>query len=240
MERETLDRILELQLSALTTREIDGVKYFGRGFQAALPNAPDSIEVESLTGLVDFVSKNREAFPREEMAVLVRNEGSVRLYGKMGQWGPEAKRFRPMYVQVIRNTGIDGFPFGQFMDHETFIIKLMTQFVWTPELSAFIAKVRTLKSENSVQTDDNGTVSKVTRKEGIELDIPREINSLQPYRTFSEVEQPKTPFIFRATLKNGEPSCALLECDGGAWLNQVRINIKAYLETALPDIPVLA
>ena len=45
MERETLDRILELQLSALTTREIDGVKYFGRGFQAALPNAPDSIEV---------------------------------------------------------------------------------------------------------------------------------------------------------------------------------------------------
>lgn len=245
MERETLDRILEIQLSALTTREIDGVKYMGSGFKAVLPNVPDSMEMESLTGIIDFVAKNREAFAKEEMSILVRNQSAVCLYGKMGQWGSEAKRFRPLYVQVIRNTKIEEFPFREYLDHETFIIKLMTQFVWTPELTAFIAKVRTLKSESSVQTDDNGTVNKVTRKDGIDLDIPREIISLQPYRTFPEVEQPKTPFIFRATLKSGEPSCALLECDGGAWLNQARTNIKAYLEKAiaekaLGDIPVFA
>ena len=106
--------------------------------------------------------------------------------------------------------------------------------------SGFITKVRSIKAENSVQTEDNGTVNKVTRKEGIELNMDREIIKLKPYRTFSEVEQPQTPFIFRATLKNGEVHCALLECDGGAWLNQARLNIKAYLEAALPEIPVLA
>ena len=91
-----------------------------------------------------------------------------------------------------------------------------------------------------MQTEDNGVTNKTTRKEGIELAMDREIIKLKPYRTFVEVEQPQTPFIFRATLRNGEVQCALLECDGGAWLNQVRLNIKAYLEAALPDIPVLA
>ena len=240
MNKEALDRILEVHDAAREVREIEGIKYTTGKLRAILQNVPDSIEVESLTGLVDFVNKNREAFPKEEMIALVRNQGLVRLYGKMGQWGEEAKRFRPLYVQVFRNTDIQEFPFGQFQDHETFVIKLMTQFVWDENLSVFITKVRSIKAENSVQTDDNGTVNKVTRKEGIELNMDREIIKLKPYRTFSEVEQPQTPFIFRATLKNGEVQCALLECDGGAWLNQARLNIKAYLEAALPEIPVLA
>ena len=240
MNKEALDRILEVHDAARAVREINGVQYTTGNLRAILPNAPDSIEVESLTGLVDFVNKNRESFPREEMVALVKSQDAVVLYGKMDEWGPDQKRFRPQYARVVRNKDIEEFPFGQFQDHETFVIKLMTQFVWDESLSAFITKVRLIKAENSVQTEDNGVTNKTTRKEGIELAMDREIIKLKPYRTFVEVEQPQTPFIFRATLRNGEVQCALLECDGGAWLNQVRLNIKAYLEAALPDIPVLA
>jgi hypothetical protein len=240
MNKEALDRILEIHDAAREVRSIEGIKYTTGNLRAILPSPPEPIEMESLTGLVDFVGKNREQFPQEEMAILVKSQSAVRLCGKMSEWGPEAKSFRPQYANIIRNKDIEEFAFGDFMDHETFIIKLMTQFVWDDGLTAFIARVRTIKSGSSIETEDNGTVNKVTKKEGIELNMDREIIKLRPFRTFSEVEQPQTPFIFRATLRGGEVQCALLECDGGAWLNQARLNIKAYLEKALPDIPVFA
>ncbi|PFR65873.1 hypothetical protein COK29_26730, partial [Bacillus cereus] len=56
--------------------------------------------------------------------------------------------------------------------------------------------------------------------------------SLQPYRTFVEVEQPKSNFIFR--MKDG-PRCSIHEADGGAWKLQAMNNIEDYLTTALAD-----
>ena len=53
---------------------------------------------------------------------------------------------------------------------------------------------------------------------------------LAPYRTFLEVEQPSSSFIFR--MKNG-PRGAIFEADGGAWRNQAILNIKEYLTKEL-------
>ena len=55
---------------------------------------------------------------------------------------------------------------------------------------------------------------------------------LKPYRTFTEVEQPESDFIFR--MKDmGSVCCALFEADGGAWRNVAMHNIKAYLQEQL-------
>lgn len=61
--------------------------------------------------------------------------------------------------------------------------------------------------------------------------------TLRPYRTFNEVEQPASSFVFRA--KDG-PMFALFEADNGAWRGQAMQNIKAYLERAVPDLKVIA
>lgn len=53
---------------------------------------------------------------------------------------------------------------------------------------------------------------------------------LAPYRTFLEVEQPESQFIFR--MKDG-PRCAIFEADGGAWRNQAITNIREYLKNEL-------
>ena len=58
---------------------------------------------------------------------------------------------------------------------------------------------------------------------------------LRPYRTFPEVEQPASSFIFRMKENDGV-CCALFEADGGAWKNEAMRNIKEYLKENLCDL----
>lgn len=80
---------------------------------------------------------------------------------------------------------------------------------------------------------DNGISQSATIKTGI-LDvedriIPNPVH-LMPYRTFIEVEQPTSQFIFRMKSGRGDGvSCALFEADGGAWENEAMQNVKCYL-----------
>lgn len=55
---------------------------------------------------------------------------------------------------------------------------------------------------------------------------------LKPYRTFLEVDQPESAFIFRMKEGHGV-ECAIFEADGGAWMMEAMQNIKAYLEKEL-------
>ncbi len=69
-----------------------------------------------------------------------------------------------------------------------------------------------------------------------EVEVPSPCR-LMPYRTFTEVAQPMSNFIFR--VKDNDRlgvTCALFEADGGAWKNEAKANIKAYLEKELADV----
>ena len=62
---------------------------------------------------------------------------------------------------------------------------------------------------------------------------------LRPYRTFVEVQQPASRFIFR--LEQGREqtvNAAIIEADGGAWKLEAVKNIVTYLENALADTGV--
>ncbi len=84
---------------------------------------------------------------------------------------------------------------------------------------------------------DDGVTQKATIKQGIasktEAIVPNPVK-LRPYRTFIEVEQPVSEFIFRMKDNQGI-HCALFEADGGAWKNAAMKNVKDYLESALAD-----
>lgn len=54
---------------------------------------------------------------------------------------------------------------------------------------------------------------------------------------FDALAQPMSNFIFR--VKDNDRygvTCALFEADGGAWKNEAKANIKAYLEKELADV----
>lgn len=57
---------------------------------------------------------------------------------------------------------------------------------------------------------------------------------LQPFRTFVEVDQPESAFVFRMRDDGRDGvQCAIFEADGGAWKNEAMENIKVYLQAQL-------
>ena len=59
-----------------------------------------------------------------------------------------------------------------------------------------------------------------------------------PYRTFLEVPQPASDFVFRISEgRGGAPAFKLVAADGGLWKSQAVDNVKNYLVKALADVP---
>ncbi|MDF9627266.1 hypothetical protein P5775_32030, partial [Bacillus cereus] len=80
---------------------------------------------------------------------------------------------------------------------------------------------------------DDGVSQAVTVKTGVasrgNAKVPNPVQ-LSPYRTFVEVKQPESKFVFR--MREGA-RCGLFEADGGAWKLEAMNNIKEYLNEAL-------
>ena len=57
---------------------------------------------------------------------------------------------------------------------------------------------------------------------------------LIPYRTFLEVKQPESDFIFRMREGHDGVECAIFEADGGAWkmeaMREISKCLRNYLE----------
>ena len=83
---------------------------------------------------------------------------------------------------------------------------------------------------------DDGVTQKATVKKGIngkeDAVVPNPVN-LRPYRTFTEVEQPESEFVFRMKQSDHDVCCALFEADGGAWKREAMKKVKEYLEFEL-------
>lgn len=75
-----------------------------------------------------------------------------------------------------------------------------------------------------------------------QVDVPNQVK-LQPFRTFAEVKQPESEFVFRLK-KSGENIYAgIFEADGGAWKLEAIKRIKGYLEkelSGMDNIVILA
>lgn len=89
---------------------------------------------------------------------------------------------------------------------------------------------------------------RVTAHSGISLvkqvSVPNPV-VLAPYRTFTEVEQPKSPFVFRIRQTGDEVQAALFAADADAWKREAIANIRDWFEQHIPqelreDVIILA
>ena len=74
---------------------------------------------------------------------------------------------------------------------------------------------------------------KTTIKQGIaskaDVLVPNPV-TLIPYRTFLEVTQPESQFVFRIKDSGGQPVFKIVEAEGGLWRNAAMQSIKEYFE----------
>lgn len=230
---EVLDRILELKALSIPDVDRDGILYTARPLRPILPMVPIAVEVHTLSGLVDLIN----ALGLAEVFVQVVSPGKVTVSATNADLAEQ--RAELVKCTTIHDT--QPFAFGSFYNPEEFAIALQSKFVEdVGDLTGLLRLASNVRQEAVTINDDDGFSQKISASAGVHL--KKEITSkprlmLAPYRTFPEVEQPVSQFLFRA--KGGSPTelpkLALFEADGGKWRVDATENIARFLRVLLPD-----
>ncbi|MBD5464072.1 MAG: hypothetical protein HDR24_13640 [Lachnospiraceae bacterium] len=234
MIKSAIDRILELAVPNVKT--INGRNFSDKDLEPIDAELrASSISMNTLTGLIDYI-KCQKDFKEIPYIVQIVSPTEVRLISSL-----DKDRKREVLAEV--KAEIPDFSYGRFIENESFIIGVQSKFLDgnaekndKPVVLQFAGNV---KAGTVTEYGDTGVGQKATIKKGTVSMVEAEVPSpcfLMPYRTFTEVEQPMSSFIFR--VKDNERlgvEFALFEADGGAWKNEAKANIKRYLADALKD-----
>lgn len=191
----------------------------------------EPISMCTLTSLLDYIREDVDTMA-ERMVIHVTSPEEVLLYSCLNE-----KRGRENLV-VVRSQA-PSFSYGRFVEHEAFCIGVQSKFIdgKDTDKELLLKFAGTVESGSVAEYGDDGVTQKATVRQGIasktDAIVPNPVK-LRPYRTFPEVEQPASSFIFRMKESDGI-CCALFEADGGAWKNEAMKNIKEYLKENLSD-----
>lgn len=213
--------------------DINGETYSDKPLNRIVHNPKASkIEMTTLTSLVEYI-KARIDVMDDKMIIHVVSPTIVQLYSQL-----DFDREREHIVTV--NAQLPDFTYGRYMGHESFIIALQSKFIGNDDRELLLKFAGTVENGTVAQYGDDGITQKATIKTGIaskgDAVVPNPVK-LRPYRTFLEVEQPESSFIFR--MRQDERSgveCAIFEADGGAWKNTAMKKIKEYLQFELAEM----
>ena len=216
---EEKDPIVKLEQGTFTKESLSRVK-----------EAKASVlTVSTLTGLVDYIKSDLDKLP-EKLLIQVISPRKVALYSPLN-----ADREREQYISAEAILP-DNVVYDRFIGTEQFNIMLQSAFVDVGTKSALLKYTGLIQDEAVKTTGDDGVSQQVTVKTGVasvgQAIVPNPVE-LAPYRTFPEVEQPISKFIFR--MQEG-PRAALYEADGGAWRNKAILSIKEYLQEELKEL----
>jgi len=229
--KETLMYIVGMRKPELL--DIDGETYSDKELIRICHNPKAAaIELTTLRSLVDYI-KSKSDTMEDKMIVHVVSPTQVKLYSNL-----DLDRVREYMVEV--NAELPKFPFDKFVGHESFIIGVQSKFIPNNDADLLLKFAGTVEGGTIADYGDDGVSQKATVKTGLasksDAIIPSPV-TLKPYRTFTEVEQPESQFVFRMKEDKYEGvQCALFEADGGAWKLNAMESIKEYLERELEGL----
>lgn len=193
-----------------------------------------TLELSTLDGLVSYLSANIDDLSLEESMVVVESPEIVSYVLAMER---EQVREKVVKVQCLESSR---FVFGKWYSHEEFIIAALSNFAKTPTLDSLLTKASTILINDSKEIVDDGLTQQAKTRKGISFqemsDLPSRVN-LKPFRTFPEVEQPESEFIFRVRDNDGI-QCLLKASDGDRWRLEAMRNIKEHLEKRLEKLNI--
>ena len=232
MIKEALQYITGLKAESMEPKllEINGETYCTKDLTRYhnFPMARD-LSVNTLTALVDYIKGKPEEL-RESSILHVVSPTKVLLFSGFID---ERNRETLMAAGAIVNE----FRFDDYYDQERFLIELQANFVENIDLTTIMRVAGNIKSGTTANYSDDGVSQKTTIKSGVELAdviVPNPVK-LRPYRTFAEIEQPESSYVFRIKDSERGPAFKLVEADGGLWKNATMKKIKEYLEYELSE-----
>lgn len=221
----------------------EGLRYTNQKLYPVPDPMPSHLDVETLTGLLDYIQANRDMLSLRDCMIIIEDFKTVRLVGSL------QGAFLQRSVYMIAECRRDSLPFGNYMDIEAFIIWLQASFLDAGDRAKILAIVGNIQDGQIANFTDDGVTQSVNVKTGITkvevAPVPNPV-TLTPYRTFIDAVQPASSFVFRLRSGSGSerPKAALFEADGGKWETDCILNVRTYLEVELQalglEIPVIA
>lgn len=188
---------------------------------------PKSHTVNGLDSVVKLINTEIEQIG-DTVMVQVKSHNQVSVF----------TRYRPDYSRDFLYTAdadVPGFR-DNFRPREAALIELRSIFVPNEGTEYLLDLLSRVSDSQSVVVKDNGVTQEIEAAQGIALksSVPvKPIVKLKPYRTFLEVDQPESEFLFRVG-DNGD--VGLWEVDGGMWKLEAKQNIAAYFENELATL----
>lgn len=218
-----------LSLAPNKLDQIGGQTYSEKNLNRIVELSPLAIEATTLTSLVDYIKSGYDRKSSEGLIIHVVSPKRVVLYSELRD-----DKTREDYF-VSKALTPENVKLDQFLDNERFNIMMQSAFVRNEDATILLQIVGNIINNASNETQDDGVSQVTVIKTGVttvsKALVPNPV-VLAPFRTFPEIVQPESKFIFR--LKEGG-NAALFEADGGAWRNVAMESIKTYLIDALAD-----
>lgn len=248
MIKEAIDRIISLAKPNIHTSR--GLDYADKSLFLIKPPRVDAVKCSTLQGIVDLHNKDLDEMKGEASiaAAHITSPTNVQLislraddYGRRHVWA-EAN-----YPEC------ESFPFGRWLDPESFIIAAQQSFQrvkietfsggFEHDLDYVLEIASKISAEHTTDHIDDGFTQRVAVKQGVALKSERILKPvvlLAPYRTFAEIDQVLSQFVFRARVASGAVHLALYEGDGGRWKLGAVEEIKRWLQPNLGETAVIS
>jgi hypothetical protein len=234
MIKDAINRILELSYPNII--EVEGktfadktLHYVDKGLRAT------PIEVKTLSSLISYI---KDFMPYETQWKSLLHIVSYREVQLISALDFDRKR----EVLMVAKAQPPEIMLNRYISNEEMLINVQANFIKDEDTdrAALLKFAGTVTSGSIKEYDDDGVTQKATVKVGVASKIEAIVPSpclLKPYRTFIEVEQPASQFIFRMREgARGDVESALYESDGGAWKVEAMKNIEKYLRENLEDV----
>lgn len=235
MNGEAVVEIKNLTKEAIKTVVIDGKTYSTLNLKRVIDEPmPKSLSVNTLKGFCDYIIKNNDSLDLKKVFVVVDSHNIVSLVSSLTEEGMN----RRIYLMAELEDSIKRFPFDQFIDSENFLIKMRSMFKETEDAKTVMKFSSALKISNTIETEDDGCTQTAMVKRGLSGAVRSKeaapvIVSLKPYRTFPDIDQPESDFLFRMRADGANATCGLFEADGGHWRYSAKDSIANYLTEKL-------
>lgn len=201
---------------------------------------PKAVELHTLAGVVDFIRTYREDF-EDGCSIHVVSPTEVAVVSNL--IGEFNQRFGYTKATPFL-TG--GFRFNAMRSIEEFVIALQACFVPDEQVEQILRVVGNVQAENVTTVTDDGVSQSVIARAGVarmeHVTVPNPV-TLRPFRTFQEIEQPKSQYVLRMRRDGdqGLPTVGLFEVTDNQWQVEAVRAIQKYFESDTSiDVPVFA
>jgi hypothetical protein len=246
-DSDSINKILSL--APPNIQKFGDLEYSDKELKLIYPPSPKPVCCSTLQGLADLWSGELDDAKKSgDLLVHITSPTSVELIGRESDDHGRRRVWAEAKYPECKSFG-----FGAWMDPETFIIAAQAGFQrvkvqnddgsFVKDLDYVLDIASHITAENAVSNQDDGFAQRVAVKQGIALKaerILRPMVNLAPYRTFAEIDQVLSTFVFRARVNGGSAMLALFEGDGGRWKLGAYLAIAAWLSGKFGDTPIIS